>query len=203
MKGKLTRWGLLVAAGLAAATLLNWAVLEFLGERSPYRSDHGLAGTIFLLVYLWINRGRLRAPGPLPFLLVALLPTYAGTAFPDLDIRLLGIGGHRNPLFHSALSYLALMWPAGRDSHRSGVAGQLDEEPLGRLHGPAGRRGGFLRAALIGYGLGLGSHLLWDVLDYGDVRWLPGGTLDRLWLGANGLMCFVPPWTRRRVAPQP
>ncbi len=178
MKGELTRWGLLVAVGLAAAYLLNWAVLAFLGERSLYRSQHGLAGTIFLVVYLWFNRGRLRAPGPLPFLLVALLPTYAGTAFPDLDIQLLGIGGHRNPLFHSALSYLALTWLPGR-------------------------RGGFLRAALIGYGLGLGSHLLLDVVDYGDVRWLPGGTLDRMWLGANGLLCFVPPRTRHRAASQP
>ena len=178
MKGELTRWGLLVTAGLAAAYLLNWAVLEFLGERSPYRSEHGLAGTIFLVVFLWFNRGRLRAPGPLPFLLVAILPTYAGTAFPDLDIRLFGIGGHRNPLFHSALSYLALMWPAGR-------------------------QGGFLRAALIGYRLGLGSHLLWDLVEYGDVRWLPGGTLDRLWLGVNGLVCFILPRTRRRAASQP
>ena len=158
--------------------LLNWAVLEFHGERSPYRSEHGLAGTIFLVVFLWFNRGRLRAPGPLPFLLVAILPTYSGTAFPDLDIRLFGIGGHRNPLSHGALSFLALMWLAGR-------------------------QGGFLRAARIGYRLGLGSHLLWDLVEYGDVRWLPGGTLDRLWLGVNGLVCFILPRTRRRAASQP
>jgi hypothetical protein len=33
---------------------------------------------------------------------------------------------------------------------------------------------------------------LWDVVYYGDVRWLPGGVLGRLWLGANGLACLVP-----------
>jgi hypothetical protein len=49
-----------------------------------------------------------------------------------------------------------------------------------------------LQALVLGYGVGLASHLLWDMVYYGDVRWLPGGGLDRLWLGANGIACLVP-----------
>ena len=44
-----------------------------------------------------------------------------------------------------------------------------------------------------GYGVGLGSHLWWDVVDYGNVLWLPGGVLDRLWLGVHGLLCLTTP----------
>ncbi len=159
---------LLLGCGLGAAYALNWGVLQFVGESSPYRASHGLVGMIFLLVYLWLNRGGLRAPGPFLFLLLAFLPVYIGTALPDLDIKLLGIGGHRNPLFHSALSHLLLIWTVRRPN-------------------------AYVRALLIAYGLGLGSHLLWDVIDYGDVRWLPGGFLDRVWLLGNGLLCFLPP----------
>jgi hypothetical protein len=44
----------------------------------------------------------------------------------------------------------------------------------------------------LGYGVGLASHLLWDIYDYGNVHWFPGGFIDRLWLGVNGLACLVP-----------
>lgn len=37
------------------------------------------------------------------------MPCYLGTVFPDLDIRLLGISGHRNPLFHSSVSFFVLV----------------------------------------------------------------------------------------------
>ena len=104
---------------------------------------------------------------------IALVPCYLGTVFPDLDLRW-GIGNHRNPLFHSSLSYFMLVpfvW----------------------------RRTGFAAAIVAGYGVGLGSHLLWDVVDYGNVLWLPGGALDRLWLGAHGLLCLTTPGGIRRL----
>ena len=41
--------------------------------------------------------------------LAAIVPCYLGTVFPDLDIRLLGIGGHRNPPFHSSISFFVLV----------------------------------------------------------------------------------------------
>jgi hypothetical protein len=48
-----------------------------------------------------------------------------------------------------------------------------------------------LQTLVVGYGIGLASHLWWDVLYYGDVRWLPGGVIDRLWLGAHGFLCLT------------
>jgi len=98
---------------------------------------------------------------------LALVPCYLGTVFPDWDIKMLGIGAHRNPLFHSSLSFLA-------------------------LHLLVGSRTGIPRLLIAGYGIGLASHLWWDIIAFGDVRWLPGGLLDRLWLGIHGLLCLVP-----------
>ena len=165
MRPYIRRWLLLLAAGLALAWGMNRLILEIVGESSPYRAEHGMAGMIFLVGYVWLYR---REKGAVPFFLLAALPTYGGTALPDLDISWFGIGAHRNPIFHSAIAYL------------------LPIAFIRRPH-PA------VATALIGFGLGLGSHLLWDIIDYGDVRWMPGGLVDRLWLLANGLLCFLPP----------
>jgi membrane-bound metal-dependent hydrolase YbcI (DUF457 family) len=98
---------------------------------------------------------------------LTLIPCYLGTIFPDLDITLLGIGAHRNPLFHSGLSFFVLLWLVNR-------------------------RHVLLQALVLGYGVGLASHLLWDMVFYGDVRWLSGDLLGRLWLAVNGVLCLVP-----------
>ena len=57
---------------------------------------------------------------------------------------------------------------------------------------------------IAGYGVGLASHLWWDIVAFGDVRWLPGSALDRLWLGIHGLLCLVPsiPPLRRGGSPR-
>lgn len=174
------RWALLLAVACGVAWGLTRLLLYWLGEGSPYRAEHAFLGVLLLLGYTWLlhRRGSRTAPlMGLGFFSLALLPAYAGTVFPDLDIALLGIGAHRNPLFHSALAYL------------------LPLALLRRWLGPWGR------AALIGLGVGLASHLLWDAVDYGDVRWIGGGTADRLWLVANGLACLVPPWKPRQGMP--
>jgi hypothetical protein len=45
-----------------------------------------------------------------PVVFVATVPVlYLGTALSDWDITVFGIGGHRNPLFHSSISYF--VWP--------------------------------------------------------------------------------------------
>jgi hypothetical protein len=64
-------------------------------------------------VYLWVDQqgGRLAA---LPFFSLALIPCYLGTVVPDLDITLLGVGAHRNPLFHSSLSFFLMLMLVGR-----------------------------------------------------------------------------------------
>ena len=116
-----------------------------------------------------------------PLSLVATVPVlYLGTALPDWDISVFGIGGHRNPLFHSALPYFVLAWlwrKVGLAEAASTMGGaQLDV------------------AVHVGLTLGLASHLVLDVWQYGDVRWLPGGTLDRLWLSGHALLLGLVAW---------
>ena len=162
---KRTALALLVA--LAVALLLNWAILNLFGQTSPYRAEHSLVGILLLMAVAALHPQRNESPGKVAgFFLLALIPCYLGTVVSDLDIRLCGIGCHRNPLLHSGLSFFILLWL---------VRGQHD----------------FLQTLVLGFGVGLASHLLWDVVDYGDVRWLPGGLLDRIWLGSNGFLCLV------------
>jgi len=154
----------LVCVLVLFSILLNWGMLALFGQHSADRAEHSLVGILFLMGYVAL-RAKSR---PVGIFFTALIPCYLGTVFPDWDIRLLGIGGHRNPLFHSSLSFFVLAVLVGR-------------------------RAGFLATLVAGYGVGLASHLWWDVVYYGDVRWLPGGTLDRLWLGVHGLLCLTTP----------
>jgi hypothetical protein len=138
------RWPqVLIALGvsLGIAVLLNWAILTLFGQKSAERAEHSLMGIILLMAYVsrFIETRATRL-GALTFFLLALIPCYLGTVFPDLDIRLLGIGAHRNPLFHSSLSFLVL-WCLVK------------------------RRGVMLQVLVLGYGIGLASHLLWDMVD--------------------------------------
>jgi len=163
-----------LTVAFAIAVGVNWAILWLFGQKSGYRAEHSLVGIILLMAYASVFMDKKGgSPGPIRFFLIALVPCYLGTVFPDLDITLFGIGGHRNPLFHSSLSYF-LWFVLGRG------------------------RGLLLRTGVIGYGVGLASHLEWDALDHADVRWLPGGLMDRLWLVSHGLFCFIPPNSRRK-----
>jgi hypothetical protein len=159
---------LTLGVALTLAVLLNWAILKLFGQKSAARAEHSLVGIIFLMAYVSrvMDTGETRL-GAVTFFLLALVPCYLGTVFPDLDISLLGIGAHRNLLFHSSLSFWLLWWLV---KHQSVI----------------------LQIVVLGYGIGLASHLLWDTFFYGDVRWLPGGMVDRLWLAGNGLACLVP-----------
>jgi hypothetical protein len=113
--------------------------------------------------------------------LAVLVPVlYLGSALPDWDIRLFGIGAHRNPLFHSAVPYFGL----GYAWRKIGL-----EEVV---HQVGGWR--LVVAAQVGFALGLSSHLLLDIVQYGDVRWIPGGTLDRLWLAGHAVLLGLAAW---------
>jgi hypothetical protein len=157
-----------LAVSFGIAILLNWAILQLFGQKSADRAEHSLVGIILLMAYIsrFVEKQETRL-GAVAFFLLALIPCYLGTVFPDLDITLLGIGAHRNPLFHSSLSFFVLLWLVNRQN-------------------------AMLQTLVLGYGVGLASHLLWDMVYYGNVRWLPGGMLDRLWLGANGVACLIP-----------
>ena len=160
------------ALAFSFALIVNWGVLKLFGQKSADRAEHSLVGIILLMAYMVLRaekkEDQRRAVG---VFFLALIPCYFGTVFPDLDITLFDIGGHRNPLFHSSLSFFLLVFLIGREQR-------------------------FLQTLVAGYGVGLASHLWWDVLDYGDVRWLPGGVIDRLWLGVHGSLCLLAPGSR-------
>jgi hypothetical protein len=159
---------LTLAISFGVALSVNWAILELFGQKSADRAAHSLVGIVLLMAYVsrFVRKQETRL-GAVTFFLLAVIPCYLGTVFPDLDIALLGIGAHRNPLFHSSLSFL-ILWCL-----------VLLQDVM-------------LQTLVLGYGVGLASHLWWDVIDYGDVRWLHGGTIDRLWLSANGAVCLLP-----------
>src|SRR5262245_27147521 len=94
---------------LPAVVGFNTILMLLLGQHSHWRIEHSLAGLILLIIYAGLVSAETYTQTRLyRFFWVALIPTYIGTVFPDIDISLLGIGGHRNPLFHSALSYWIL-----------------------------------------------------------------------------------------------
>ncbi len=158
-------------AGLLA---LNWGVLALFGEKSSYRAEHGFVGLVFLAAYvgLWPRVEALKMKA-VTFFSLAVIPCYLGTVAPDLDISLLGIGGHRNPIFHGCFFYVGFWFFVGRH-HR------------------------LAHVLVTGFGIGLASHLLWDVVDYGDVRWISGGFADRVWLSVNGAICLYRLPVRRK-----
>ena len=140
------------------------------GAKSPARLEH-LAFAVVWLVAFEAWRAQASTLSTLLYFSVAGLACAVGAELPDWDISLLGIGGHRNPLFHSALPILPLAW-------------------LARVT----RLWAFPRtcaAALSGFAVGLASHLALDTLFYGDVRWLSGGSADRLWLVVSCVAAMV------------
>jgi hypothetical protein len=105
--------------------------------------------------------------------------------FPDLDIRLLGIGFHRYFLFHSAILpalLLALL------------------HPLRRV------RFAVVAACVVSaFALGVGAHLFVDAFQSKSVvfpfaRTLVRGTSvdDRLWEGGNAAICGLLVWRSYR-----
>ncbi len=157
-------------------------IMPYVVRLSPARFEHLLAGVVLWVVCLWWHqrRGEKTLLHPVAVLL-AMPGLYLGTALSDWDIWLLGIGGHRNPLFHSALPYFVLAWVW----RTVGIEAMIQRLGGVRLN----------LAVHVGFSVGLASHMLLDIWQYGDVRWIPGGTLDRLWLGGHaallgGVACF-------------
>ena len=165
---KSKKYILILAGFLLVAIALNYAVLELFNQKSLYRAAHGLVGIVMLMgfVYTFLSKNTSRSM-VLTLFFVSLIPCYLGTVFSDLDIRFFGIGSHRSPVFHSGIVFFILLIPARRI------------------------KSFWLAAILSAFGVGLGSHLVWDLFDRADVRWIPGGTLDSFWLGTNGLLCFL------------
>jgi hypothetical protein len=45
-----------------------------------------------------------------------------------------------------------------------------------------------------GFGIGVASHLLWDLFDRANIRRISSRGWSRLWLGGNGLLCMLLAW---------
>ncbi len=87
-----------------------------------------------------------------------------GTWMPDWDLWL-GIGYHRSPLTHSVLPALLF----GLLVFKTKCSPML----------------------VVGFCLGLASHLFWDIIAYGNVHWIKGGNNDRLFLFVNALLLII------------
>ncbi|MCK5814060.1 MAG: hypothetical protein KAH03_07365 [Cocleimonas sp.] len=96
--------------------------------------------------------------------ITGLITMAVGTWMPDWDLWL-GIGYHRSPLTHSALPAILF----GIVVFKSKLSPML----------------------LIGFCLGLASHLFWDIIAYGNVHWIKGGNNDRLFLFVNTVLLII------------
>ena len=159
---------LILGLFLLAAIVTNLFVLDFFNQKSSYRAEHSLVGILTLMGFAYTFTGLVNSKLKLVALfLTTLIPCYFGTVFPDLDITLLGIGSHRNPIFHSGIIFFLILFFIRRSKSL------------------------VLSSLVVGFGVGIGSHLIWDLFDQADVRWIPGSFLDSAWLGVNGLLCLM------------
>lgn len=144
---------------------------------SSARFTHFIFALVFLVVYLVgkSKRGTGLSSAQCIYLVVTVPVLYLGSAISDWDISFFGIGSHRNPLFHSSMAYFVLM-------------------AVDRWTGLTALLPSLMSAIYISFALGLSSHLVLDVIQYGNVRWIPGGTLDRLWLTANAVVLAIAAW---------
>jgi len=117
------------------------------------------------------------------------LGAYLGAHLPDFDIPMLGIGAHRNFLFHSAVPVWALYrlhtWTVYKLRPTQDSVVDLCCKAAGLFVG--------------GFALGACVHLFVDAVFQGDKAVIFGalgslvdGTLvdDRLWLGGSALVCL-------------
>ena len=142
-------------------------VLLFM-PRSGYRLEHFIVSGIFTFLLIKKDFPKAYIPknknniGWLVFIVVIIF----GSWFPDIDILLFGIGGHRSPLTHSALPFLLFKYII--DNYNYG-----DKEWNVSL------------SKVFAYSLAF--HLFLDILQGGDVRYVP---FDNLFLLLNGFLCI-------------
>ncbi len=96
--------------------------------------------------------------------LLIYLACALGTWVPDWDL-VLGIGFHRSPITHGVIPCLVTYFIVRKCDLSKGIS--------------------------IGLAIGVASHLLWDIIDYGDVRWISGGNNDRMYLFVSAAALLV------------
>ncbi len=105
-----------------------------------------------------------KTPNEPEFLITGFITMAIGTWMPDWDLWL-GIGYHRSPLTHSVLPALLVGFFILKNK--------------------------FSPMLIIGFCLGVASHLFWDIIAYGNVHWIKGGNNDRLFLLVNTLLLII------------
>jgi len=116
------------------------------------------------IIFLFIFLKVLNINVTMRVLLIGGFSAALGTWVSDWDL-ILGIGYHRSPLTHSVLPALMFGW----------LVYKVKLDAL----------------LMIGFCLGLSSHLFWDIIDYGNVQWIKGGNSDRLFLLINCIILLV------------
>lgn len=123
--------------------------------------------------------------------------TYLGNEIPDKDIKLMGIGSHRNAFFHSSLSAAAIRLCIKLVSR---TISTLEEEELIEDSSALREVKKCLVLAQGGVALGVGAHLIVDggiqngkAVIFGDMGSLVNGTLmdDNAWLLINGFVSIL------------
>ena len=116
-----------------------------------------------------------------------------GKGFPDIDIKLFGIGGHRNWFTHSAFTSFLLYKAvkAYRKRLDGGAGGPFGKKALKYIGAPC----------MAAFSLANAAHLFADMLGAKDVIGWPVGLLlgnsrikDKIWLGGNAVVCIVLAW---------
>jgi len=121
-----------------------------------------------------------------------------GKGFPDIDIKLFGIGGHRHWSTHSVLTslllYKTVKWY--QKKLMSDKSGEFQKKSLKYIGAPM----------LAAFSAANAVHLFADMLGAKDVVGWPIGVLlrggmwkDRIWLGANGIGCLVLAWKFMKI----
>jgi hypothetical protein len=116
-----------------------------------------------------------------------------GKGFPDIDIKLFGIGGHRHWTTHSALTSFALYKTVKwyEKTIEGSMGSGIKRKVLKYVAAPC----------LAAFSLANAAHLFADMLGAKDVVGWPVGLLlsnsrikDKVWLGGNAVICLVLTW---------
>jgi hypothetical protein len=146
------------------------ALVLFIMPKSSYRLEHFIVSGLFTYLFL-LRDGSTDLYVPKNNKLIGWFVLFSvvifGSWFPDIDILLLGIGGHRSPFFHSVFPVIFLGWII-----------------INKDYGDKNWNIALLKI----YSYSLAFHLLLDIFQGGDVRYIP---FDNLFLLINGIFCFV------------
>lgn len=145
---------------------INKMMLWIYNHLTTYdRLIHISVGLGFVILYFLIRKALKSPEKNILNIIGILIASIFGTWVSDLDLLICGIGCHRSPITHSLLPFVLFEF----------IVFPVSPYLLPR-----------------GFALGLSSHLFWDIIDYGNVHWIPGKFWDCMFLGVNA--CILTVW---------